>query len=113
MNEGNQNYQRPVSTGKGLSAAGLVCGIISAVLAWFYMINIAAVVLGIIGIVCAAQGRKKGRIAGIPLGLGTAGLVISIIGTCLAGIGFLSCTLCVICAAGTVAGCGGALSGLV
>ncbi len=109
MNEENQNYQTPSNNGKGLSVAGLVCGIISAVLAWFYLINTIALALGIVGIVCAVKGRTKGRAAGVPLGIGTAGLVISIVGTCLAGIGFLSCTLCVICAASTVAGLGSAL----
>lgn len=96
-------------TGKGLSIAALVLGIISAVLAWFYMINIAALVCGIIGIVCAAKGRKAAVAAGVPTGLGTAGLVLSIIGTCLAGIGFLSCTLCVL----GCAGCTGAVGSLL
>ncbi len=100
------------SNGKGLSVAGLVCGIISAVLAWFYLINTVALICGIVGLVCASKGRKQAKAAGAPSGLGTAGLVISIVGTCLAGIGFLSCTLCVICAAGTVDGIDGALSSL-
>lgn len=89
-------------TGKALSIAGLVLGIVSAVLAWFYMINIVALICGIVGIVCAAKGKKEAVAAGLGTGLGTAGLVLSIIGTCLAGIGFFSCTLCVLCAAGTV-----------
>lgn len=91
------------SNGKGLSIAGLVLGIVSTVLAWFYMVNIVAVVLGIVGIVCAANGKKAAREAGVPGGLGTAGLVLSIIGTCLAAIGFLSCTVCVAIAAGSIA----------
>lgn len=85
------------NTGKGLSIAGLVLGIVSAVLAWFYMINIVALVCGIVGIVCAAKGKKAAVGAAAPTGLATAGLVLSIIGTCLAGIGFFSCTLCVAC----------------
>lgn len=90
------------NTGKGLSITALVLGIAATILAWFYMINIAALVLGIVGIVLAAKGRKAAIAAGAATGLGTAGLVLSIIGTCLAGIGFLSCTLCVLCAAGAV-----------
>ncbi len=109
MDNSNQNYQPSANNGKGLSVAGLVCGIISAVLAWFYMINIAALVLGIIGLVCAVKGRTQARSVGAPSGLGTAGLVISIIGTCLAGIGFLSCTLCVVCAAGAAGAAAGGL----
>lgn len=92
-----------MNDGKGLSVAALVCGIISCILAWFYMVNIAALVLGIVGIVCAANGRKKAKAVGAPTGIGTAGLVLAIIGTVLAGIGFFSCTLCVLCAASTAA----------
>lgn len=88
------------NTGKGLSIAGLVLGIVSVCLAWFYMINIIALVCGVVGIVCAAKGSMAAKAVAVPTGLATAGLVISIIGTCLAGIGFFSCTLCVVCAAG-------------
>ena len=87
--------------GNGLSIAGLVLGIIAIVFAWFYVVNIAAVVCGVVGIICAVKGRSQASAAGNPSGLGTAGLVLSIIGTVLAGIGFLSCTVCVWCAAGT------------
>ena len=94
------------NTGKGLSVASLVLGMVSAVLAWFYLINIAALVCGIIGIVCAAKGKKAAVAANAPTGLGTAGLVLSIIGTALAGIGFFSCTLCVLCTAGAAGASG-------
>ncbi len=89
------------NNGKGLSVAGLVLGIAATVLAWFYMINIAALVCGVVGIICAVKGKKQAVAAGAPTGIGTAGLVLSIIGTVLAAIGFFSCTLCVLCAAGT------------
>lgn len=98
------------NNGKGASVAGLVCGIVATVLAWFYMINIVALILGIVGIVCAVKGKKAAVEAGAPTGLGTAGLVLSIIGTALAGIGFVSCTLCVTCAAAGASA--GSLSGL-
>ena len=88
--------------GKGASVAGLVLGIIAIVLAWFYMVNIAALILGIVGIILAVKGKKASAAAGCPTGLGTAGLVLSIIGTCIAGIGFLTCTLCVICAGNAI-----------
>lgn len=100
------------NTGKGLSVAGLVLGIVSAVLAWFYMINIAALVCGIVGIICAVKGKKAAKVAEAPTGLATAGLVLSIIGTCLAGIGFFSCTLCVLCVAGTASAVESSLLGL-
>ena len=86
------------NNGKGLSVAALVLGIISSILAWFYMINIVALICGIVGIVCAAKGKKAAIATASPTGMATAGLVLSIIGTCSAGIGFFSCTLCVICA---------------
>ncbi len=100
------------NTGKGFSVAALVLGIVATVLAWFYMINIVALVLGIVGIILAAKGRKAAIAAGAGSGLGTAGLVLSIIGTCLAGIGFFSCTLCVLCAAGAAGAAGAELDAL-
>lgn len=90
------------NSGKGLSIAALVLGIVATVFAWFYMINIVALVCGIIGIVCAGVGRSKALAAGSPSGLGTAGLVLSIIGTVLAGVGFISCTVCIWCTANSV-----------
>lgn len=89
-------------SGNGLSIAGLVLGIVAIVFAWFYMINLVALVCGIVGVICAVMGRNRSIAAGMPSGLGTAGLVLSIIGTVLAGIGFFSCTLCVLCAANSV-----------
>ncbi len=83
--------------GKGYSVAGLVLGIISCILAWFYGINILALILSIIGIILAVKGKKAAMMVGAPTGLGTAGLVLSIIGLCLAAIGFVACTLCVTC----------------
>ncbi len=105
---GQQMYQQPMyqqpmnkqpvpNPGKGLSIAGLVCGIISAILAWFGAISIVALALGIVGIFCAAKGKAKAREVGAATGLGTAGLVLSIIGTSIAGIGVLSWALCVAC----------------
>lgn len=93
-----------MNNGKGYSIAGLVLGIISSVLAWFYIINIISLVCGIVGIILAVKGKKLAVEASAPTGLGIAGLVLSIIGTCLAGIGFFSCTLCVACASTTTAG---------
>ncbi|MGM9648053.1 MAG: hypothetical protein ACI3YH_07985 [Eubacteriales bacterium] len=107
MNNQYGNSPAPVKNGKGLSIAGMVCGIVACVLAWFYMINIVALVLGIVGIVCASTGRKQAKLASTGTGIGTAGLVLSIIGTVLAGIGFLSCTLCVLCAAEAVSSTSG------
>ena len=82
MNEQNWNQQNesnptPVSTGKGLCIAGLVLGIVSLVFVWLWYIALAT---SIVGLVLSAVGRKKAKLAGAPTGLGTAGLVLSIIG---------------------------------
>lgn len=98
-----------MKTGKGYSIAALVLGIVATVLAWFYMINIAALACGILGVIFAAKGKKLAVAASAPTGIATAGLVLSIIGTVLAGIGFFSCTVCVLCAAGSVGALGTAL----
>ena len=108
----NQQPYSPVPPqnfpGKGLCIAGLVLGIVSIVLCWWYMINIAALATSIIGLVCAVVGRKKGLAAGYRSGIGTAGLVCSIIGCCFAGVFFLTCTVCVCSTASSI----GALSSL-
>lgn len=83
------------NNGKGFSIAALVLGIVAIVLAWFYMVNIAALICGVVGIVLATMGRKKAKEVGAPTGMGTAGLVLSIIGLVIAAIGFFTCTVCV------------------
>lgn len=90
------------NNGKGYSVAGLVLGIVSAFFAFFAYINIGALVCGIVGIILAIKGKKMAKEAGAPTGLATAGLVLSIIGTVLAGIGFVTCTLCIMCAKSAV-----------
>ena len=92
-----------VKTGKGLAAAGLVMGIVAIVLFWLPVWNTLSLVCGIVGIACSVAGKKQAVAAGVPTGLATAGLVLSIIGTVFGAIGFLSCTLCVLCAAGEFA----------
>ena len=83
---------------KGYSVAGLVLGIVSAVIAWWGIyLSIVALVCGIVGIILAIKGKKMAKEAGAPTGLATAGLVLSIIGTVLAGIGFVACGLCALC----------------
>ena len=103
MNESGLPPVPKKNPGIGFSIAALVLGVLSLIFAWFYLINIVAIVFGIVGIVLAAIGRKKSIAVGAPAGVGTAGLVLSIIGLCLALIGFISCTLCVYCAATAVA----------
>lgn len=112
MDNNEMNNLGTPNTGKGFSIAGLVLGILATILAWFYVVNIVALVLGIVGLVMAVMGRKHARLANAPSGIATAGLVLSIIGTCLAGVGFLSCTLCVWCAADSLNDLANSLSSL-
>ncbi len=91
----DNNTQKSGSNVGGI--VGLVCGIISIVLYWVPWFNIITLILGIVGIVFSVKGRKNAP--GGKTGLATAGLVLSIIGTVLSGIGFITCTLCVTCAA--------------
>ncbi len=111
--ENRQNEVAYVSNGKGFSIAALILGIASMVLAWFTFVNIAALVGAILGIVFACKGRKCSVAAnGKPSGLATAGLVLSIIGTVIAGIGFMTCTLCTLCVAGAAASAADSLNSL-
>lgn len=70
------------NNGKGMSIAGLVLGILAAI---------------------AAEAST---------GIATAGLVLSIIGLILAAIGFISCTLCAVCVAGSAGSVNNALRDL-
>lgn len=80
---------------KGMAVASLVLGIIGVVTCWFGFLSILGFICAIIGIVLAVKARKVAK-----SGLSTAGLVLSIIGTCLGGIGIV-CAICVVCAAGS------------
>lgn len=79
---------------KALSIVGLILGILAIVFFWVPIYNTVFLACGIVGIVLSAMGRKKAKAAGVSAGLGTAALILSIIGTCLCGIGFFTCTLC-------------------
>ena len=89
-----------MKSGKGLSIAALVCGILSLILAWFQWVNILAIILGVLGIVFAILGSKNSKAAGESTGLATAGLVLAIIGLVFAVIGFIACTVCICVAKG-------------
>lgn len=92
-------------TGKGLAATGLVMGIFSLLLFWVPVVNIVALACGIMGICFSAAGRKRALGVGNSCGVGMAGLVLSIIGTVFAAIGFFTCTVCTtvtLCATGRV-----------
>ena len=91
----------------GMSIAALVCGICGIVLFWIPYGNIITLVLSILGIVFGVKGRKVCA----NKGLGTAGLVLGIIGTCFSGLGCAICTCPTICTC--ILGGTGALAGLM
>ena len=82
------------NNGKGLAVAGLVLGICSVVVG--LIINgWVGLICGIIGIVLSVMGRNKAKAAGAPTGMGTAGLVLSIIGTAIIAVVVISAIICV------------------
>lgn len=85
---------------KVLGIIGIVCGAFAIIFAYWYMVNIAAVIAGVAGIVLAVMAKKSFKEAGQTSPIPTVALVLSIVGTVLAVIGFFACTVCV-CAFGT------------
>jgi len=61
--------------------------------------TLAAVVVGIIGMIKSAGARKEAKEAGEKQILATIGLVLSIVGTVESAIVFFSCGLCIACVA--------------
>lgn len=104
------NNPAPQDTGKGFSIAALVLGIVGVVFGWFGILGIIAFAASVVGIILAVNGRKKSiAVFGKASGMATAGLVLSIIGTCLAGIAVIACTACAACIGNTAAGLGSIL----
>lgn len=93
------------NNGKGLAIAGMILGIVGIVFAilngWFSVIGLP---VAIVGLVLSVVGGKKLKAAGLPNGIGVAGLVLGIIAVVFATIAFFTCGLCVICATTTAAG---------
>ncbi len=98
--EYNINNNQPNNEGNGAATASLVLGILS-VLAWFLGYGaIISAILGIIGLICASVSKKAGNTSGVR----TAGFVLSLLGTIIGTIIFLSCLACAITSAG-LTGC--------
>ena len=92
MNQ-NPKTQNTPSTGKGMSVAGLVLGIVGLVGGFIPFVNYFTTVCSILGLIFACIGMKKSKLAfGKASGLAVAGLVLSIIGTAFAVIGLI-CTI--------------------
>ena len=77
------------STNSGSMTAGIV----------IIVATLAAIVVGIIGIIKSAGARKEAKAAGEKQVLATIGLVLSIVGTVESAILFFACGLCIACVA--------------
>ena len=82
----NEEFQKT----PGSSIASLVLGLISLLCAWFGYGALISIITGIIGIILGIKGNKIQQ-----TGMGTAGIVLSIIGLVLSIIVFFACVLCV------------------
>ena len=87
----NQPMRSEEEPGKGLATASLILGILSLVFIFVGTYALIGTLLGSIGIILAAVAKKKGNKSGV----GTAGLVMSIIGVSLTLISFLACVACI------------------
>lgn len=97
------NTLAPVNSGKGMSVAALVLGILGIVGAWIPVVCWFTGVLAILGLVFGAIGRKKSvKATGKASGLATAGFVLGIIGTSFAVIGIICTVACVACVAASL-----------
>ena len=89
----------PKPPGYGLGIASMILGILALLICYVPWVNIASLVMSIIGLVLAIMAKKKNAEVGAPPGLATAGLVTSIIALIVSAILFVTCTVC-LCAAG-------------
>ena len=71
--------------GKGNATASLVLGILSVLFCFGIVTSVVSIILGIIGMACSDNAKKKGFTGGTR----TAGLVLSIIGMSLGGLALL------------------------
>ena len=76
---------QPSNAGKGLGIAGLVLGILAAIVSFIPCLGTWAIVPGIIAIVLSAVSLSQANKAGASKGLAIAGLVCGIVGTAIAG----------------------------
>lgn len=77
-----------------MAIASLVLGIITlvfVVIPPLWLIGWVGIITGILGIILGVLGRKKNKAENQPTGSATAGMVMSIVGTALAGIIFAVC----------------------
>jgi len=84
MEQTNTTPANP-SAGKGLGIAGLILGIVAAIISFIPCLGTFALIPGIIGIILSAISMVQANKAGAAKGMAIAGLICSIVGCCLAG----------------------------
>ena len=83
---------------KGKAIAGLVLGIVAIVLGILGGIcSLIALPVAIVGLVLSVTGGKALKVANMPKGIATAGLVIGIIAVVFTAISFFTCGICELC----------------
>ncbi len=93
-----------VNNGQNLSIAALVLGILGIVGGFIPVVCYFTTICAILGIILGVKGRQMSVAAtGSASGLATAGLVLGIVGTAFAVLGLI-CTVCGLAVLGAMAG---------
>ena len=100
---GGAGYRAPENKTSGMAVAALVLGILSIVCVFFGYGAILGLIFGIIATILGAKARKESQ-----TGMATAGFVCGIIGTVICAVGLV----CTIACRGSLAGLGSALEAM-
>lgn len=92
-----------------MAIGALVCGILSLIGGFIPVVNYFTLVLAIVGIVLGVKARKDLAEQGLPTGMATAGMVLSIVSLSLTVLVIIASVACVACFASSVGGLGGLL----
>lgn len=74
----------PATGRNGLATAGFVLGLLGLLGSWIPLLNILAIVLGVVGAILAAVGLGKSKKAGVGKGLALAGLILGVLAVIIA-----------------------------
>lgn len=85
MEQNNTTTPANPNAGKGMGIAGLVLGILAAIVSFIPCLGVYALIPGIIGIVLSAISMAQASKAKAAKGLAIAGLICSIVGCSIAG----------------------------
>lgn len=73
------------NAGKGLGIAGLVCGILAAIISFVPCLGMYALIPGVVGLVLSVVSVIQAGKAGASKGMAIAGIVCSVVGCSIAG----------------------------